>query len=227
MGSAASIDAQFKAHQAEIPVTGHWVSDIKTGYRWATDPVISDASVVKKPLGNTIPGFENLMNAKMTYSLPGLPGEIWGPYKKKFTKSTFGGQVFTPAESVDGVPLLCRCRDITQYMRDKEGGRMLQGFGAVGFGKNVPACWDDTEAVLLGDVNGGMNYYVMTRHPAFYAFAASKNGLLGVAKAVATGPIGPVPLAIGAYALMRGGKGTRKRKGKKHRKQTKKHQRVH
>jgi hypothetical protein len=142
----------------------------------------------------------------MRFSLPNLPGEVWGPYDKKFTKSDFGGQVFTPPESIDGVPLLCRCRMIYQYMRDERGGRMLQGLGAVLGGKSVPACWDDTES--LWNPLGGMKFYVMTRHPDFYTLAASKQGLFGVAEAVATGPVGPVPLAIGAYYLMRPDKKT-------------------
>ena len=204
------MSSQYKEQQAQPPVKGHWVSDIKTGYRWATDPIISGPDVTKKPLGNTIPGFEKDNNLKMIFSLPKLPGEVWGPYKKQFTTSVVGGQVFTPPESVDGVPILCRCRDIPQYMRDERGGRMLQGFGAVAAGEKPPACWDDTQAELIGDFYGGTNFYVMTRHPSFYAFAASKNGLFGVAQNIVKGPIGPVPLALGAWALARGG--SRKKK---------------
>jgi len=223
MGATSSqLNAQFKEQQAQTPVKGHWVSDIKTGYRWATDPITSDSSITKVPLGQTIPGFEKDNNLKMIFSLPKLPGEVWGPYKKQFTRSSFGGQVFTPPESVDGVPILCRCRDIPEYMRDKQGGHMVQGFGAVAAGAKPPACWEDSEAALLGDVTGGLKYYIMTRHPSFYAFAASKNGLLGVAKSVAEGPVGPVPLALGAWALLRGG--TRKKYRKHKRKQTKKRQ---
>jgi hypothetical protein len=48
-----------------------------------------------------------------------------------------------------------------------------------------------------------MYFYVKTRHPEFYTLAASKQGLFGIAKAAATGPIGPVPLALGAYYLTR------------------------
>ena len=91
---------------------------------------------------------------------------------------------------------------------------MLQGLGAVLGGKSVPACWDDAES--LWNPLGGMYFYVKTRHPEFYTLAASKQGLFGIAKAAATGPIGPVPLAIGAYYLTKpkkvavGGKRTRK-----------------
>ena len=206
--------AAQKEQQAEPTATGHWVSDIKTGYRWATDPITSGPDVVKKPLGNTIPQFENDNNLKYAFSLPAYPGEVWGPYRKQFTKSIIGGQAFAPPESVDGVPILCRCRDIEKYMRDERGGRMLQGFGAVALGKSMPACWDDNE--LLWNPFGGMYYYVKTRHPEFFAYAASSQGLLGVAEGIATGPVGPVPLAIGAYLLTKkgGGRGTRRRRGK-------------
>ena len=191
----------------------------KTGVRWATDPIVSDESVVKKPLGETIPQFEDDNDLKYIRSFPKLPGEVWGPYRKQFTKSFIGGQVFTPPESVDGVPLLCRCRDINQYMRDPEGGSKLQGMGAVAFGSNPPACWDDYER--LWNMTGGMYYYIVVRHPMFYAYAMSGQGVLGIAKNVADGPVGAVPLALGAYALMRGGY-TRRNKSKTKTTKTKK-----
>jgi len=198
--TAAAAAAAQKEQQTEPLSKGHWVSDIKTGFRWSTDPIISGPEVVKKPLGSGgIPQFEDDNNVKIGFSLPNLPGEVWGPYRKKFTKSELGGQAFTPPESVDGVPILCRCRMIYQYMRDDKGGRMLQGLGAVLGGKSVPACWDDAES--LWNPLGGMYFYVKTRHPEFYTLAASNQGLFGIAKAAVTGPIGPVPLAIGAYYL--------------------------
>jgi len=206
MGSSASnMAAAQKEQQTEPTATGHWVSDIKTGYRWATDPIVSGPDVVKKPLGNTIPQFENDNNLKYAFSLPGYPGEVWGPYRKQFTKSIIGGQAFAPPESVDGVPILCRCREIEKYMRDERGGRMLQGLGAVTLGKSAPACWDDNESIW--NMLGGMYYYIKIREPSFFAFAASNQGLLGVAQGIATGPVGPVPLAIGAYFLTRPKKG--------------------
>ena len=51
-GTSSKINAQFKEQQAQTPVKGHWVSDIKTGYRWATDPVTSDSSITKLPLSS-------------------------------------------------------------------------------------------------------------------------------------------------------------------------------
>jgi len=212
--SSSNFTSAHKEQQTEPAVKGHYVSDIKTGYRWATDPIVSGPEVVKKPLGNVIPQFENDNNLKYAFSLPGYPGEVWGPYRKKFTKSDLlPGQVFTPPESVDGVPILCRCRDIYTYMRDPRGGRMLQGLGAVTLGKSMPACWDDTESIW--NTFGGMYYYLKIREPSFFAFAASNQGLLGVAKGIATGPVGPVPLALGAYFLTKKGGGTRRGKAAK------------
>ena len=226
--SSSNMMAAQKQQQTEPTATGHWVSDIKTGFRWSTDPIVSGPEVVKKPLGGTVPQFENDNNLKMAFSLPGYPGEVWGPYRKKFTHSSIiGGQAFTPPESVDGVPILCRCRDIEKYMRDERGGRMLQGLGAVALGKSVPACWDDTESIW--NPLGGMYFYVKTREPGFFAYAASSQGLLGVAEGIATGPVGPVPLALGAYFLTKkgGAKGTgRQRKQRANNKKTRKMDRL-
>jgi hypothetical protein len=103
-------------------------------------------------------------------------------------------------------------------MRDPKGGRMLQGFGAVTLGKSMPACWDDTESIW--NTFGGMYYYLKIREPGFFAFAASKDGLLGVAKGIATGPVGPVPLALGAYFLTKKGGGTRRQRRRTTKKRT-------
>ena len=176
--SASNMKAAQAQQQSEPAVEGHWVSDIKTGYRWATDPIVSDSSIEKKPLGGVISGFEN-QHLDMLGMIPGYKSEIWGPYKKLFTKSSFGGQVFTPPESIDGIPILCRCRDIYKYMRDERGGVMLQGLGAVALGKQSPMCWDDKSS--LSDFLGGMYFYVIKGHPEFYIHAMSKHGLLGVA----------------------------------------------
>jgi len=141
-------------------VEGHYVNDIKTGYRWATDPIISDSSVKKIP---------------QPVSIPGLPGEIWGPYPKKFTRSMFGQNLFTPPESVDGVPILCRCRDIGQYVRSKDGSRILNAIIALGAGAYPPACWEDDESIM--NPYGGMTFRVHTRHPAFYGYMVNRGGI--------------------------------------------------
>ena len=71
--SASNMQAAQKQQQSEVAAEGHWVSDIKTGYRWATDPIVSGEDIVKKPLGNVVPQFENNNNVKMIFSLPNCP----------------------------------------------------------------------------------------------------------------------------------------------------------
>jgi len=179
MGASASNIAVAQKSIADAPEsTGHWVSDIKTGYRWATDPITSDDTIVAKP---------------QPFSWPGLPGEIWGPYEKKYTKSFIGGKVFTPPESVDGVPILCRCREIQQYIRSPDGGRIINGVIALGLGEAPPACWEDNQT--LANPYGGSTFWVNTRHPAFYEYMMNPGGRLGIV----------------ASALLNGG-ATRKRK---------------
>jgi len=169
MGTSSSSLAAAKKQIDDTPtVEGHYVSDAKTGYRWATDPIVSDQSIVKKPL---------------PLSIPGLPGEVWGPYPKQFTKSMFGQSIFTPPESVDGVPILCRCREINQYIRSPEGGRIVNGMIALGLGASPPACWEDDQSIM--NPYGGMTFRVETRNPAFYTYMASSQGGFGVAKGLA------------------------------------------
>lgn len=160
--SASNIASAQVAIAAEPEYDGYWKSDVKTGYRWVTAPIVSDETVTKE---------------SQPLSLPGLPGEIWGPYKKKFTKSIFGQKIFTPPESVDGVPILCRCRDIYQYVRSPDGGRIVNAMLAAA-GSFPPACWEDSES--LKTPFGGMTFRVTTRHPAFYEYMANRYGGIGL-----------------------------------------------
>jgi len=161
----------------KTPVSeGYWHDDIKTGRRWVTSPIVSDSSVSKKadPLG----------------------GSTWGPYQKKYTLSSFGQKLFTPPESVDGVPILCRCRGIDQYIRDTEGGRVIGGIIALGAGK--PACWEDSGSIY--SPQGGSTFNVTVGHPAFYSYMLDKGGLIG---------------ALTGFRGF-GGKGKKTKKNKKH-----------
>jgi hypothetical protein len=151
-------------------VEGHYVNDSKTGYRWATAPIVSDSSVQKIP---------------QPVSLPGLPGEIWGPYPKKFTRSMFGQNLFTPPESVDGVPILCRCRDINDYVRSTDGSRILNAIIALGAGASPPACWEDDGSIM--NPYGGMTFRVNTRHPAFYEYMINRDGRFGIMRNLIVG----------------------------------------
>lgn len=133
---------------------GHWAADWKTGYRWCTDAITSGDDVIKQQ--GAVPG-----------------SEVWGSYVKKYTKSLFGQLLFTPPESVDGVPILCRCRDISTYMRDSQGRLQLGAKGAMIFGSNPPACWEDNAS--FWNPHGGDKFAVTVRHPGFYISFVSKN----------------------------------------------------
>ena len=156
------------AAPASNVVQGHSVPDFKTGVRWATDPIVSDSTVTKKPYAG---------------SLPGLPGEEWGPYPKKYTKSVFGQNMITPPETIDGVPILCRCRDIAYYVRNhstKDGGIALGAAWAITASNKPPACWEDSTG--FSDPTGGTTYKVITRHPDFYLNLDNKRGVVGIAQ---------------------------------------------
>jgi len=188
MGNANVYKQQQKDVESQIPVEGHYVSDFKTGQRWATAPIESDETVKKVPFGQTIPKFEdnqfikdlNIKDMYMpsSYYKPKAPGQIWGPYKKQFTKSSFGQNLFTPPESVDGIPILCRCRDIKEYVTDKDGGITLNALYALLAGDTPPACWEDNE--MITDPFGSMYFFIVIRHPDFYNYAQSKHGAQGV-----------------------------------------------
>lgn len=135
-----------------------WAWNWKKGYSFTSDPVISDANV-KKIKGSL--GFEE-----------------WGPYKKTYTKSMFGQYLFTPPKSVDGIPILCRCRFINEYMRSNSGDILLGAGGAILIGSNPPACWEDSETIY--NPGGGETYKIIIREPAFYAYATNKHGLAGL-----------------------------------------------
>ena len=147
MGQQLSAASADPANQVE----GHYTSDWKTGFRWCADPIVSNSAVEKKPWD--------------------MGGEVWGPYKKTFTKSIFGQWLFTPPESIDDVPILCRCRDIPAFMRDRNGDLNLGAEGAMLVGANLPTCWEDD--MSLWDFNGGDTFRVHLGHPSFYLnFAA-------------------------------------------------------
>jgi hypothetical protein len=169
-------------------VKGHWVHDVKTGMRWATDPIVSDASVKKLKLPSIKDAVasgeqtrEQLPSRfRLLYSLPMLPGEVWGPYTKMYTINSFGQKVFTPPESVDGIPILCRCRDIHTYVRASDGSRMFSAEWALVAGGSPPACWEDDTSIW--NPYGGSEFYVVIRHPAFYESMVSNEGIIGLAK---------------------------------------------
>jgi len=144
---------------------GHYKGSFATGEQFVTDDITSGPDVKKTPY-------------------PGGVGEQWGPYKKIYTAAMIGsGTVFTPPGKVDGVPILCQCRSISGYVRDRSVGpshnTMNLGAGAaLAFGSNRPACWEDSTTAM--NPGGGDTFNVVVGHPAFYAYAANPNGTVGI-----------------------------------------------
>lgn len=158
MGLASSKSSSSEILDFALNIPGGEWKWTWTGYRFVVTPVISDPTV-KKMHG------------------PG-GSELWGPYKKRYSKSLFGLEVFTAPETVDGVRILCQCRDITQYMKDNNGGEYLGKRESLLMGDNRPACWEDSKAIINPD--GGSTYTVTIGHPAFYGYAINKGSTLGV-----------------------------------------------
>jgi hypothetical protein len=50
--------------------------------------------------------------------------------------------------------------------------------GALLFGSNRPACWDDSETIM--NPSGGETFKVTIGDPGFYAYVANKDGLAGL-----------------------------------------------
>ena len=64
-------------------------------------------------------------------------------------------------------------------MRDTSSSNLLVGSaGTLAFGSNRPACWEDSENIM--NPGGGDTFTVTVGHLAFYAFAASNKGVLGL-----------------------------------------------
>lgn len=136
-------------------IPGYWAADPKTGYRWVTPAIVSGPDVVKEPFT--------------------LGGEKWGSYKKLYTRSMFGQNLFTPPEQVDGVPILCACSRIRFYVRDSHGRRKTNPMGALLFGSSRPACWTDNRSIM--NPSGGDSFSVIVGHPEFYTYAVNTGDL--------------------------------------------------
>jgi len=130
-----------------------------SGYRYVTNNITSNSSVKKVSYADG--------------------SQVWGPYKKKYITSSFGQPLFTAPGKVDGVRILCRCRDIHGFMREASSSNLLVGSaGTLAFGSNRPACWEDSENPM--NPGGGDTFNVTIGHLAFYSFAASNKGVLGL-----------------------------------------------
>lgn len=149
-----------------------------------------------------------------------FPPEMWGPYKKTMVQRMT--LVHQPPVDVDGVPILCQCRDIANWERGLSGKLTLTAEGHLLFGKNPPACWD--EDIGPNNPTGGDTYNVYIRHPAFYQYALNPNGALGILGNVAMNRLGfqkPTLTILGMRLLG----GRRKTKRNKRRSRNRKTQR--
>jgi hypothetical protein len=98
--------------------------------------------------------------------------------------------VFQPPVDVDGVPILCNCREIGAWMRsNSSNGLTVTAEGILLFGEKPPACWDD--AKNFSNPSGGDTYDVYVRHPHFYQYAMNKGGALGIVENVIKAQINP------------------------------------
>jgi hypothetical protein len=148
-----------------VTKTGSFVGDWKTGFRYGTAEIKSGPGVIKKPMG----GLGIASGA-----------QVWGPYKKEYTKNMFGQLMFYPPQKVDDVPILTQCRHIKDFVRTDEGKRYITASGALLVGSKRPACWRGTEETMFNSEKGD-NYEIVVGHPEFYAYAASKQGMAGLA----------------------------------------------
>jgi hypothetical protein len=145
-----------KPASAGPSIEGEYKYNFRTGYAYVSPNIISNANVVKKP-GIAL-------------------SEIWGPYKKQYTKSSFGQDLFTPPAKVDDIPILCRCRFIYQYMRSSDSSLMLSSLAAM-ISSSRPACWEDNATIW--NPQGGDTFTVTIGHPAFYEYTINSGGSIG------------------------------------------------
>jgi len=164
-----------KQQSSQMPtVQGHWVSDLKTGMRFVTDPITADESKILQRF--TVSGLD-------------ISGLVLGPFPKAFVRTSFGQNIFYAPETISypgeplPVPILCQCRNIDKYIRDQTGksssNRFLGADYAILFAKTPPACWEDSSN--FQNFTGGTQFTVTVRHPAFYQWMASSNASIGLA----------------------------------------------
>jgi hypothetical protein len=145
--------------------------------------------------------------------------EIWGPYKKIYTTGIFGSKIFTYPTTIDNVKILCRCRDIQDYIRNNKIARIR-----ILSGETVPACWEDNEIPLIS--SGDDTYEIHYKDPNFTKFSISEKGVVGLVENLSTSknqstligiPWQAFALGYTAKQMIKGGKKkyrryTRKRK---------------
>jgi hypothetical protein len=101
------------------------------------------------PERKTPPGTKKIVNP------PNYPSkELWGPIPKEYG-SFMGGRTWSPPGKVDGIPIVCKCSDIGDYMKRQLGADLIF------LKKNPPSCWEDDSSIISG-LSGAdpPNYYI-------------------------------------------------------------------
>jgi hypothetical protein len=148
--------------------------------------------------------------------------EVWGQYKKILSPPILGiGEpTFQPPKTVDSVPILCKCREIPEFMQDNNTvwTRILSKTLP-----HPPACWEDKYTIW--NFSGGDTYEVHINDPGFTAYSLSNMGAIGILDNLSGVSVLGLPLPVwgAAYGIKRianGKIGGRVRKARKARKKT-------
>lgn len=170
-GTRAVPGPTVEGKQVEVVLNTKFGID-STELRWVVDDITSTAEVKKekKPDGS----------------------ETWGPYKKQYTKTLIGQEVWTQPNKIDNILLLCDCKDIFGYLNnlshpndpnDNVGTQeMHQGaqprFQYILKNADKTMCWSDESTAFSGNV--GSTYNVILRHPDFKKYGTAGTVALGV-----------------------------------------------
>lgn len=113
---------------------------------------------------------------------------------------------------MDGNELLCQCRYINAYVREQSGGPggagkgtiTLDATGALLFGSNRPACWDDDYGVKSGFLPTD-TYYVVIGHPDFYkSVMFGSRGTMGLVQGFMAPPAPGTGLTLAGTRVLGG-----------------------
>ena len=137
-------------------------------------------------------------------------GTVLGPFKK-IKRNGWFGTITTIPSKVPGtdIPILCKCRYISDFMRSIDGKRFLSSESTLLFGKYPPTCWEDKTTLM--NPSGGDEYTVTIGHPSFYTYALNKNGSIGVLQSALSGKKSGISI-LGYDIPWLGGRKTRKQR---------------
>ena len=153
-----------------------------------------------------------------------IGGEIWGPYKKAYSESSWGYAWRYP-ENIDGVIPVCECKDIKTWVRgDNFGGKSQQRVVLTAYAAYIrgnPACVQDI-ANYWRSPDGGPEFNLVVNHPDFNIYLANPKGIVGMASDVARGKNPIHSLLGGEGRLRRKGIVTQKKRNRKNKVKTQK-----